>query len=79
MIVADDMNDYGFYGTLPGIKMPYLRAFQQTALTFERACCAAPAHVPSRAAVVSGLYPHNTGCYLNGSDPSCKKPHASHE
>lgn len=74
MIVVDDMNDYGFYGTLPGVKMPYLRAFQQTAVTFERACCAAPACIPSRAAVFSGLYPHNTGCYLNGSDPWRKAP-----
>ncbi|UCD49406.1 MAG: hypothetical protein JSW27_17970, partial [Phycisphaerales bacterium] len=29
IIIADDMNDYGFYDTLPGVKMPYLRRFQQ--------------------------------------------------
>jgi len=69
MIIADDMNDYGFHGTLPGIKMPYLRKFQQAAVTFDRAYCAAPACMPARAAVFSGLYPHNTGSYFNGSDP----------
>ena len=74
IIIADDMNDYGFYGSLPGIKMPHLRAFKQAAVTFDKAYCAAPACVPSRAAVFSGLYPHNTGCYRNGSDPWRKPP-----
>ncbi len=74
MIIADDMNDYGFYARFPGVKMPYLRAFQRTAVTFDRAYCAAPACVPSRAAVFSGLYPHRTGCYLNGSNPWRKPP-----
>ena len=74
MIIADDMNDYGFYDTFPGVKMPYLRAFQRTAVTFQRAYCAAPACMPSRAAVFSGLYPHHTGSYFNGGDPWRKAP-----
>jgi len=74
MIIVDDMNDYGFHGTLPGIRMPYLGQFKQSAVTFDRAYCAAPACIPSRAAVFSGLYPHNTGSYLNGSDPWNKPP-----
>jgi len=74
MIIADDMNDYGSHGAFPRIKMPYLREFKQTAVTFDRAYCAAPACVPSRAAVFSGLYPHNTGSYRNGSDPWRKPP-----
>ena len=74
MIIADDMNDYGFYGRLPGIKMPHLSAFKRTAVTFDRACCASPACVPSRAAVFSGLYPHSTGSYRNGSHPWRKPP-----
>lgn len=74
MIIADDMNDYGLHSSLPGIKMPYLHKFKQTAVTFERAYCAAPACVPSRPAVFSGLYPHNTGSYLSGSDPWRKPP-----
>lgn len=74
LIIADDMNDYGFHGKMPRIKMPYLHMFRQTAVTFERAYCAAPACVPSRAAVFSGLYPHNTGSYRNGSDPWRKPP-----
>lgn len=73
MIIADDMNDYGLHSSLPGIKMPYLHKFKQTAVTFERAYCAAPACVPSRPAVFSGLYPHNTGSYLSGSDPCASR------
>ena len=74
MIIADDMNDYGFYETYPDIQMPYLRQFMRTAVTFDKAYCAAPACIPSRAAVFSGLYPHNTGVYLNDCDPWRKPP-----
>lgn len=73
-IIADDMNDYGFYNTYPGIKMPYLNTFCKSALVFNKAYCASPACIPSRAAVFSGLYPHSTGAYLNGSDPWRKAP-----
>ena len=69
MIITDDMNDYGFYNTYPGIHMPHLQAFRRSALTFRHAYCASPVCGPSRAAVFSGLYPHTTGAYLNGCDP----------
>lgn len=74
IVIADDMNDYGFYDTYPGVRLPYLDKFKQTAVTFDRAYCASPACVPSRAAVFSGLYPHRTGCYFNGSDPWKNQP-----
>ncbi|MDE0103295.1 MAG: sulfatase [Bryobacterales bacterium] len=73
-LIVDDMNDYGFYSTLGGVKTPYLDRFKTTAVTFEKAYCASPAYVPSRAAVFSGLYPHTTGAYRNGSDPWTKPP-----
>lgn len=72
LIIADDMNDFGFYGTLRGVKVPHLDSFKKTAITFERAYCAAPSCVPSRASFLSGLYPKTTGSYLNGSDPWTK-------
>ncbi|MHC4173200.1 MAG: sulfatase [Planctomycetota bacterium] len=74
IVIADDMNDYGFYRTLGEVKMPYLEKFKATAMTFDKAYCASPACVPSRAAVFSGLYPHTTGSYLNGSNPWRKSP-----
>ena len=69
MLIVDDMNDYGFYKTYPGVQTPYIDAFKETAITFRHAYCASPVCGPSRAAVFSGLYPHTTGSYLNGSDP----------
>jgi arylsulfatase A-like enzyme len=74
MIIVDDMNDYGFYDTMPVIKTPALDKFKESAVTFERAYCGAPACVPSRAAVFSGMYPHSTGSYKNGSDPWNQEP-----
>ena len=73
-LIVDDMNDYGFYHTLGGVRTPHLDQFKRTALTFERAYCASPACVPSRAAVFSGLYPHTTGAYRNGCDPWRQAP-----
>jgi arylsulfatase A-like enzyme len=69
LIIADDMNDFGFYAALPGVKVPHLDSFKKTAVTFEHAYCSAPSCVPSRASFLSGLYPQTTGSYLNGSDP----------
>jgi len=63
------MNDYGFYKTIGGVKMPALDAFRRSALTFDRACCASPVCMPSRTSVFSGLYPHITGAYYNDCDP----------
>jgi arylsulfatase A-like enzyme len=74
MLIADDMNDYGFFHSYPGVLTPNLDRFRKQALTFDRAYCASPACVPSRAAVFSGLYPHTTGSYRNGSDPWTKAP-----
>ncbi|MEZ5400605.1 MAG: sulfatase [Bryobacteraceae bacterium] len=74
MLIADDMNDYGFFGAYPGVRIPNLDRFKRSACTFERAYCASPACVPSRAAVFSGLYPHTTGAYRNGCDPWTKPP-----
>ncbi|WP_321996610.1 sulfatase [Draconibacterium orientale] len=68
-LIADDMNDYGFYETVPQIKMPYLDNFKKSAVVFENANCGSPVCTPSRAAVFSGLFPHNTGAYFNGCDP----------
>lgn len=74
MIIADDMNDYGFHKTYPVLKTPYLDQFSKSAIRFERGYCAAPACVPSRAAVFSGIFPHKSGAYQNGCDPWNQAP-----
>ena len=40
----------------------------ESGITFTRACCAAPACNPSRAALMSGMRPSSTGVYDNGQD-----------
>lgn len=74
MLIVDDWNSYVTKGTFPGIKTPALDKFAETAIHFQNAYCAAPVCGPSRAAVFSGLYPHTTGNYLNGSDPWRQDP-----
>jgi len=69
LIIADDMNGYGFYHRFPGVKTPHLDRFRDSAVTFDLGYCNAPACVPSRASMFSGRYPYNTGCYLNGPKP----------
>jgi arylsulfatase A-like enzyme len=66
---VDDMNNYGFYDEYPGVRMPHLDDFKESAVTFQHAYCASPVCTPSRAAIYSGMYPHTTGGYYNGSDP----------
>lgn len=73
-IIADDLNDYGFYNRYPGVKMPCMDDFKKDAITFQHAYCASPVCTPSRAAVFSGLAPHATGAYLNGCDPWRQEP-----
>ena len=74
MLIVDDWNSYVTKGTYPGIKTPALDKFAETAIHFQNAYCAAPVCVASRAAVFSGLYPHITGNYFNGSDPWRQEP-----
>lgn len=69
VIITDDQNGYGFYDGYPGTQVPAMDNFRKTAVTFEHAYTAAPVCGPSRAAFFSGLYPHTTGSYKNGSDP----------
>ncbi len=69
IIITDDQNDYGFYDVYPGTEIPAIDEFRKTAVTFKHAYTASPVCGPSRAAFFSGLYPHTTGAYRNGSDP----------
>lgn len=68
MICVDDMNGYGLLDQYSLIQMPYLDKFKNEAVLFSSAVCNTPVCNPSRASFFSGLLPHNTGAYLNGSD-----------
>jgi arylsulfatase A-like enzyme len=69
IIITADQNGYGSHGDYPGARVPAQDRLKETSVTFEHAYTAAPVSGPSRAAFFSGLYPHATGSYRNGSDP----------
>jgi arylsulfatase A-like enzyme len=69
-IAIDDLNDWtGALGGHPQAKTPHLDRLMARGVTFTNAHCAAPACNPSRAALMSGLRPFQTGIYTNG-DPA---------
>jgi arylsulfatase A-like enzyme len=68
MIVVDDMNGYSIRNEYPLIKTPYLDKLKSEGINFVHAYCSTPVCNPSRSSFFSGLYPHITGAYLNGSD-----------
>ena len=69
LIITDDQNDYLSEASGVEVHTPHLDRLGKESISFSRAYCASPVCGPSRAALFSGLYPHHTGAYLNGSDP----------
>ncbi len=69
-IAIDDLNDWtSALGGHPQARTPNLDRLMARGVTFTNSHCAAPACNPSRAALMSGLRPHETGIYTNG-DPA---------
>ena len=62
LIIADDMswNDVGAYGH-PYIRTPYLDQLAEQGMRFDRAFLTTSSCSPSRASIITGQYPHNTG------------------
>jgi len=52
------------YGNLQ-IEVPNLNKLAREAVVFERAYVTQPICTPSRSSIMTGLYPHNTGCVRN--------------
>jgi len=68
-ITIDDMNDgITLFGADRPFKTPNIEALAKRGVFFSRAYCASAACNPSRAAVLTGLRPHKTGIYGNGTD-----------
>jgi arylsulfatase A-like enzyme len=69
-IAVDDLNDWvGHLKGHPQAKTPNIDRLVARGTTFANTHCAAPACNPSRAALMSGLRPWQTGIYTNG-DPA---------
>jgi arylsulfatase A-like enzyme len=69
-IAVDDLNDWvGYLGGHPQAKTPNIDKLVARGVAFTNSHCAAPACNPSRAALMSGLRPWQTGIYTNG-DPA---------
>lgn len=69
-IAVDDLNDWtGHLAGHPQTRTPNIDRLVARGVTFTNSHCAAPACNPSRAALMSGLRPWETGIYTNG-DPA---------
>lgn len=73
-IVVDDMNTLGVKKNYPQLKIPALEKLRDESFYFSNGTCAAPVCNPSRTAFFSGLSPHRTGAYFNGSNPWEQSP-----
>lgn len=73
-IAVDDMNDWaGCLRNHPGVKTPNIDRLAESGMIFTNAHCQAPISGPSRTSIMTGLYPHSTGVYLQLSDTELKK------
>ena len=67
-IAIDDMNDWTtLFDKANPIKTPNLERLARRGMFFNRAYCASPACCPSRAAIMTGIRPHNSGVYDNNN------------
>ena len=64
LIICDDLNDYiqGFGGH-PQSQTPNIKRLMDSGVSFLDAHCNIPICNPSRASMMTGLYPHTSRCY----------------
>ncbi len=74
LIVCDDLNTHVSPADYPHISTPNMDAFAADAMTFKRAFCQYPVCGPSRASILSGLYPQSTGVLDNKADIRNTRP-----
>ncbi|QGJ71963.1 Choline-sulfatase [Planctomycetales bacterium 10988] len=69
VLLCDDFNPFytGFAGD-PDAQTPRLDALAKESLVFKNCYTASPVCMPARTSLVTGLFPHSTGCWGNASD-----------
>ncbi len=68
-ISIDDLNDWvGCLNGHPQAKTPNIDRLAKEGVLFTRTYTAAPACLPSRAALMTSVAPHRSGCYVNNND-----------
>lgn len=73
-IAIDDLNDYvNCMGGAIKIPTPNIDRLAQKGTLFTNAHCQAPICGPSRASIMTGLYPSTSGNYLQLKDINIKK------
>ena len=73
-IAIDDLNDWiGVMNSHPQTKTPNIDALAESGMLFTNAHCQAPICGPSRASIMTGLYPTTSGNYLQLNDLDIKK------
>ncbi len=81
IISIDDLNDWtGCLAGHPQAKTPHIDQLARRGMLFRNAHCQAPICTPSRASLLTGLFPHTTGLYflqprLEASTVANRKPH----
>ena len=68
LIVCDDLNNHVSTSGYQQLKTPGLEKLAAAGMTFDRAYCQYPVCGPSRASLLSGLYPESTGILDNKLD-----------
>ncbi|MBW8017683.1 MAG: sulfatase [Planctomycetes bacterium] len=76
-IAIDDMNDWTtLFDKDNPIKTPNMERLAKRGMFFNKAYCASPACCPSRAAIMTGIRPHNSGVYDNNNAWAKMMPNA---
>jgi len=81
IISIDDLNDWtGCLGGHPQAHTPNIDRLARSGILFANAHCQAPICTPSRASLVTGLYPSTTGLYflrprLEAAEIATRRPH----
>ena len=68
LVICDDLNTHVSPSGYEPITTPTLAKFASESMTFHRAFCQYPVCGPSRASLLSGLYPQSTGILNNTDD-----------